>query len=823
MLHTRALPLRRIATLIVVAVAAATAGASAPRVDASLSSVTFDGGGYGHGIGLSQWGAYGYAVDDGWSATQILDRYYAGTVAATVSAQDVTVRMLLHDDRQTAAVHDGGALLVDGFSPEGPWRSVVVREMGGVYRVFARADAMVCPAEGSAVDGSTGWTQLTGSAATVTIRTSTDATASAAYGDLISLCEPNGRVRSYRGIIRAVNGTEGENRTVNQVPLEHYLRSVVASEMPASWGTAGGGRGAQALQAQAVAARSYALAENRYSYARTCDLQFCQTYLGAAWRTGLGAAFTPIEKSTTDAAVTATAGIVRRVGSASGPIAYAMYSSSSGGQTAPSTLNFGSVADDGDDTTANPYHRWSTTVSAATIQAAYPAVGTLTGVAVVARDGQGPWGGRATSVRIDGSSGSVTVTGNSFRSALGLRSTLFTTGGSTPPPPPSPAPPPPSANGCGTRVAPEIVEPAGSQPPARFTPVPPVRLVDTREGFGAPLGVVPAGCTLAIDTGAPAGASAVMVNVTAVDTLFNGFITAYPCGQPRPNASATQAVRGGIVAGGAIVPLGRDGRLCVFAHPTTHLVVDLFGYYSPASGERFQPIDTVRRLDTRSGAALAGGSVTRVRVAGVSGIPTGARAVALTVQAVSARGPGFISVYPCAPTRPTVSNVNVPQGGTIANHVQVGVTTTGEICVYVHATMHVIVDVSGWYGPGATTDFVAVSPTRVIDTRIGVGLAGAFATGANRAIPLAGTSGLPAGGALRAIAAVVTTTESTGTGFITVHPCRTPPPKVSMVRYTPWSNMATTVVGNVDSAGRWCLYASAATHLVMDVNGYFTN
>ena len=64
----------------------------------------------------------------------------------------------------------------------------------------------------------------------VTFTTQTDTTAATSYGSLLSVCEPGGKVRTYRGAIRAVNGTDGENRTVNEVPLEQYLRAVVAKD-----------------------------------------------------------------------------------------------------------------------------------------------------------------------------------------------------------------------------------------------------------------------------------------------------------------------------------------------------------------------------------------------------------------------------------------------------------------------------------------------------------------------------------------------------------------------------------------------------------------
>lgn len=352
-----------------------------PVASADGAALTITGHGNGHGIGMSQWGAYGYAADHGWSASQILDHYYGGTVAGTTDATSVTVRLMNLDDQQTAVVHDKGALVVDGV-PGGPWRSVVAREVADRnYTVWARADVELCPAASDALGG---WTVVATGLASVTVRPQTDTSASADVADLAAVCEPSGKVRSYRGAIRAVNGTAGENRTVDEVPLEQYLRAVVATEMSASWAP----KGSAALQAQAIAARSFGLAESRYSYAKTCDL-ICQSYPGAAWRPSLSAAYTRVEQPAVDVNVQATAGVVRRVGSTAGPIALTMFSSSSGGWTAASTLPFPAVADDGDDTAGNPYHRWTATVAVSTVEAAWPAIGSYTGVTVTLAVGPG--------------------------------------------------------------------------------------------------------------------------------------------------------------------------------------------------------------------------------------------------------------------------------------------------------------------------------------------------------------------------------------------------------------------------------------------------
>ena len=784
-------------------------GTAAPAAAAGPASITVDGRGNGHGIGMSQWGAFGYAADHGWSAAQILDHYYGGTVAGTTDATSMTVRLMNLDNAQTALVHDKGQLVVDGVVG-GPWRSVVIREVSDrSYTVWARSDASVCPASGDAL--ASGWAVVATARTSVTARPATDTSASADVGDLVAACEPSGRVRSYRGAIRAINGTEGENRTVNEVPLEQYLRPIVASEMSASWAA----RGSQALQAQAVAARSFGLAENRYSYAKTCD-QICQFYPGAASRTGVGGAVTRHEHASVDAAVAATAGVVRRVGSTAGPIALTMFSSSSGGWTAASTLPFPAVQDLGDATTANPHHRWQVVVAASTITKAWPSIGEFAGVTIATRSGHGEWGGRVLSLTVNGTSGSVSLTGDAFRRAVGMRSNWFDIVGAGANPPGA------SGDPCAGRVEPPIGTPLPAAPAARFEPSVPIRLVDTRDGTGTEARPLTGGCTLSIRPDVPVGTTAVSVNVVTVDPVSQGYVTVYPCGIGRPFTSAVQSHVGRIVSGSAIVPLGVGGAFCVFSNVTTEIVVDLNGSFAPAGSARYEPMTTQRRFDTRpDGRRLAAGDIVRVHTRGFGGAAADSTAASITIHALDALAAGFVTAWPCDTARPLASSANVMSGSSVSNEVDVAVGPTGEVCLLVSAPMHLAVDINGWYGPSATTDYYSVTPFRIADTRERHGFAGPFARNVDRSIQVAGVGGLPGPGVVRSVAAQLTAVDPTGGGFVTVHPCLRPVPQVSMLRYQSMTNAAVLVNTVLTGDGRWCVSTSTPTHLVVDVSGWF--
>jgi len=205
---------------------------------------------------------------------------------------------------------------------------------------------------------------------------------------------------------------------VNVLPVEHYLRSVVPREMPASWADLGEGAGAQALQVQAVAARSYSLAEDRYDYARTCDTIRCQVYEGRQSRRGDRTWSNEDDRS--DAAIQATAGLVRMWGD---EVARTEFSASTGGHTI--TVDFPGVPDAGDDVEVNPVHRWTTELTVQDIEHAF-GVDDLYEVWVAARDGFGDDGGRVDQLELRERDGDVvTITGNRFRREFGLKSNWF--------------------------------------------------------------------------------------------------------------------------------------------------------------------------------------------------------------------------------------------------------------------------------------------------------------------------------------------------------------------------------------------------------------
>lgn len=233
----------------------------------------------------------------------------------------------------------------------------------------------------------------------------------------IQRCESADRTAYYRGELRAVHN-DGAQRTVNAVPVESYLRAVVPLEMPASWANLGDGSGAEALEAQAVSARSYALAENRTSYARTCDTISCQVYGGRA--TKRSGTITSNEHPLSDQAILDTAGLVR---ARDGEVARTEFSSSTGGWTAGGV--FPAVEDLGDAVSINPNHDWQVELDVADIESRWGGR-TLEAITISERNGLGSDGGRVEELQLIFGDEVFTMTGNEFRRAFSLKSDWFT-------------------------------------------------------------------------------------------------------------------------------------------------------------------------------------------------------------------------------------------------------------------------------------------------------------------------------------------------------------------------------------------------------------
>lgn len=359
-----------------------------PAEAAGPTSVTLVGRGWGHGHGMSQYGAQN-AAKQGQTTAKILAFYYPGTTSGAASGvMDVLITADTSDD--VVVRHRSGLTAMSVATGA----ATKLTKSGAVkWRIVA--DASI---PGSRVDVYTDrWRTFTKIRGEAEFR---------AGGQPMRLYVPGG-YEVYRGRLRSAYDA-GQRNTVNVVRLEDYLRGVVPREMPATWHP-------YAVRAQAVAARSYAARERADAgrrYFDVYDTTRSQVYGGVG-----------SEHSASDAAVRATAGQIRTYG---GEPAFTQFSSSNGGwASAGSQPYLTSHADPYDLWAGNPNARWEVVVSATAIEKAFPLVGDFQKIQVLRRDGGGDWGGRVTQIRIVGADASGTVTGDQFRSAMGLRSTMF--------------------------------------------------------------------------------------------------------------------------------------------------------------------------------------------------------------------------------------------------------------------------------------------------------------------------------------------------------------------------------------------------------------
>lgn len=195
--------------------------------------------------------------------------------------------------------------------------------------------------------------------------------------------------------------------------------------------------------------------------------------------------------------------------------------------------------------------------------------------------------------------------------------------------------------------------------------------------------------------GVPMTARSFTANVTAVMPSGDGFLTVWPCGKPMPQTSNLNIEQGGIRPNLVTAAIG-NGKWCISSMVDADLIVDALGWWG-AAGQTFTSVRPVRVGDTRiEDIELSRGATLVLPLAGRSDIPADISSVALNVTATRARGDGFIQVMPCGAT--TVSStVNVETGGTVSNASVVGVGTDGAVCVTVSATMHVVVDLTGYW------------------------------------------------------------------------------------------------------------------------------
>jgi hypothetical protein len=330
----------------------------------------------------------------------------------------------------------------------------------------------------------------------------------------------------------------------------------------------------------------------------------------------------------------------------------------------------------------------------------------------------------------------------------------------------------------------------------------------------------------------PDDATTVFLNVTAVNTAADGFVTVYACGSPRPFAASFNPIAGVVTHNVVAARVGTGGNVCIFTSSATDLVADLAGYHPGMS--KYVPTQPERLLETRSGqptgqlghtgAQPTGGSTLTLKVTGVgtANIPANAKAVFLNLAALNAGQGGFATAFPCGSPRPLAASLTVTPGVVRSNLVAVKVGTNGSVCLYVSTGVDLVADLQG-YAP-FDSQFVAPVPERVLETRDSEGQVGYSASkpkaGQTTEVKVVGFGNTKIPADAGTVMLNISVVDSAADGFLVVFPCGSPRPLAASMNLT-GDTKTNLVVSKIGDGGRVCIYTSQPTHLIADIAGYF--
>lgn len=357
---------------------------------------------------------------------------------------------------------------------------------------------------------------------------------------------------------------------------------------------------------------------------------------------------------------------------------------------------------------------------------------------------------------------------------------------------------------------------------AGYTPLDPRRVLDTRTGTGAAKRQVTAGESLMLTvSGVPVGARSVTLNLTATGSTMATHVIAHAAGTTRPSASHLNVVPGETVASLVTVPISSDGRVSLYNNRgRVHLIADLAGYTAATGGSVLMPTASQRVVDTRTGVGSfqrrVGPGESIVFHAGTSAVyrPT---AAVVNITATGATRATYLVAYPRSSGRPTASTVNVAAGGTVANLAVVQLDADGSAEVTNDSGyVDIIVDLVGVYSADTGVGFTDVSPTRVVDTRIGMGaVARVGTTPTSVTLPA-----VPAGA--KAVVLRTTVVDPSRAGNLMTYPQHVLSGSSTLNFVTGKTVGNSTVVPiGPDGIVRFSASSGVQTHLVVDVAGYY--
>lgn len=406
--------------------------------------------------------------------------------------------------------------------------------------------------------------------------------------------------------------------------------------------------------------------------------------------------------------------------------------------------------------------------------------------------------------------------------------------------------------GTGKILLPAVPAPAGVTTNAKYVPLESAtRVLDSRPAYhvGPAELVGPFNPETIVDlpvlgTGSvPAsGVSAVVINLTSVNTAKTGYLQAFPYLRAAVGATSTLNIStaGPARPNFAIVPVGVDGKISIYLHAGGNILVDVMGYFedgqTTSTDGRFVALaDPERWMDTRGilGAPLPAVFSGTPRLAntaetlvvptlGTSAVPTsGVIALVVNVTAANATGTGYLRADPNGDAGPH-STVNYTTASASANTAIVPLSAGGEISVFASQATNVIVDVVGYITDdtaaiASTGLFRPITPGRALDTRFPT--PNPFTAGESRTLGLTGlpSPGVPEGAA--GVSANLTVVAPAASGYLKAYP--NAEPSTSSLNFAAGKTVANGALLGLSGTGTVTLKMSAGGNVIVDVNGYF--
>jgi hypothetical protein len=402
-----------------------------------------------------------------------------------------------------------------------------------------------------------------------------------------------------------------------------------------------------------------------------------------------------------------------------------------------------------------------------------------------------------------------------------------------------------AVTGAGEGGGSDNTDPVTPHATSTFFAMPPTRLLDTRAAnghsgkltAGVPVGIQIVGRTDHTPT-IPGGATAITVNVTAVNETATSQMYIGPDALYAPTTSTINFKKGDITAYGSTISLDGDGFIfATLASGTTDLVMDVTGYFMPGtSGSTYIPLTPVRLLDSRVKNGLSGKfkpSVPRqLTIRGRGGVRTGATAVTGNLTVTNTTGSWAAYVGPAALSKPLNSTINFIKGQTRANSVTVPLSANGTIWITFlgsgKSTIDVVFDVTGYYtaaGDTSGASYVPLTPNTVLDSRSGNGTSGKFSANSPSPVAIWNRGNIPANAT--GITGIVSVFNQTANWAVFIGPNPIAKPLVSNLNFVKGDNCSNGFTVSLSATGTINLTymgpSGAKTDIVVVATGYFVH